>query len=48
MMQYFLMKIKEIKEMNDDEKNFIRKVNIDKARNVSKIAMVLIIISILT
>lgn len=34
--------------MNDDEKNFIRKVNIDKARNVSKIAMVLIIISILT
>ena len=38
MMQYFLMKIKEIKEMNDDEKNFIRKVNIDKARNVSKIA----------
>ena len=34
--------------MNDNEKNSIRKINIDKARNISKISVILIIISILT
>ena len=34
--------------MKDNEKNSIRKINIDKARNISKISVILIIISILT
>lgn len=34
--------------MTDDEKEFIKKVNVDKARNITKFPIILIIISILT
>lgn len=34
--------------MTDEEKEFIKKVNIDKANNTTKISIILIIISILT